>query len=297
MPGAGLAALPLAAFNYAYPTFAPSLPPVSRLVGYAATSAAGAFGRTAVTRAIGYNPIRTFQRYSPNNFQSNFRPSSMPHRSRYARRRAPTRRRAPARRARYRQTRIPRSLGRSSQTVTVRSTYNASIAMSTGSMYFKVALRNPTAVLGVNVDTVAGQTINWAAFAALYDAYKINWVKLQYIPFNPDNSTNDSNGPLAVFLHNDAPSGQSTPSDISACMVRPGAKLVQSNKPWSYFIRPNYISNSGSPSALPGFYDTATPVTIGYIQGRMTDRGSLTDSMGSVLVTYSLSFASLKQTS
>lgn len=190
--------------------------------------------------------------------------------------------------------RTPRNM--SGNTVTVRSVARKNISTSSGDMYWKVSLRNPAAASANNTVTMSGATINWSQFANMYDRYKINWVKIQFIPFNPDNSEDDGNAPMAIFLHQDAATNSSVPDDVPACMIRPGATLKNSNKAWTFFTRPPYLSASGSDAVGKGFYNTSNVVDIGQIMGRQANTGSATNAKGSLIITYSITFAALTQT-
>lgn len=161
-----------------------------------------------------------------------------------------------------------------------------------GNLHYLVSLRDPSAIFqqnGSGTPSMATAAINWTAFADMYDQYKVNWVKLQYIPKNPDNTKDNQNTPQVFYVHDDALI--QPVAGVASAMLHPQHKVVESSKSHSYFVRPRAIN--GTNSIAKGFYDTSNPKNIGTISAITVPRNAVAEDYGTLMVTYSVTFVQL----
>lgn len=128
---------------------------------------------------------------------------------------------------------------------------------------------------------------DWTFVNNMYDYFRVNRIKLKWIPDLPnDSSTTTAYRPLFVFA--DTNSATLVPTN-NVAIAYDNLKTVDVSKPWKYYLRlPKYQGTGVGPQT---YYPMASPPTTGAIYLCQQNSSSLTASTtyGTIVATYYIS--------
>lgn len=171
-----------------------------------------------------------------------------------------------------------------------------------GLRFFKLRYSNSLSSDGVsvmshyidiwNMTTVfdgAGTVQDWTNLTALFDSYRVNAVKIKFIPLLPNDLSTGTPpigfSPLYIGTDYDALTSAGIPSSAGAAIQYETMQVKNLFRPWSYYVKiPKYTRST----YIAGYQDMAASVTNGLIWMYGTSFYPST-SYGTVIITWYVS--------
>jgi hypothetical protein len=208
-------------------------------------------------------------------------------------------RRRPARRRRYSQRRPSYRYTNRSTSNIVRVklqaiSYDVATPVSATDIGGNISARNPNKPFdGATVPSLD----EWSQYIALYDKFRVRWVKAEWVDDNVVTSSSKSQGTMFIHYHDDYSADTTVPtswSDVSG-QTNPRHFQVGSGQSLTYFVRvPTLSQSTSSVNKYPGgWMDTDTSEPHGQIRYHL-QHCSDNVTYGRWVVTYCLEFKDLK---
>lgn len=155
--------------------------------------------------------------------------------------------------------------------------YNLNVGTDgSGQIQFYGSLSDPTKAING-----AGTYKDWSNITSLFELFKVNYVKLQWLPTQPNNT----NVYAPIYIVKDINDSGSNLASVDDAIEYANPRFKNLFSPWTVVFYPRRLANT----SVLGYQNTAGPQTVGSFKAIISSTISTSTTYGRLILTMNVS--------